>query len=115
MSETACASTREGESLTILFNNVFARRNEVLKSLELVASDVHAVSATLQGQVLQEVGVEMLFEGKIADEAHATDAAVELDALENFNLGRLARSTHHTDTNGVRERHNKRESYLLFE
>lgn len=66
---------------------MFARCDEVLEALELVTSDVNPICSTLKRQVLQEVRVKVLFQGEVSDKAHATDAAIELNSLEDFDLG----------------------------
>ena len=38
--------------------------------------------------------IQVLFEGDVTDEAHATDAAVELDAAEDLRLGHIRISIH---------------------
>lgn len=66
---------------------MLARGDEVLEALELVASDIDSVCSALKRQILQEVGVEVLLKGKVANKAHSADAAVEFNSLENFDLG----------------------------
>ena len=62
--------------------------DEVCESLELVSG--HGSVATLfQGQILLKMSIKVLFEGQVAHEAHAADAAVEFDAVKYFSLGRL--------------------------
>ncbi len=37
------------------------------------------ITSALKGQVLLEMGIQVLFEGQIAHKSHTADAAVELD------------------------------------
>ena len=69
--------------LTILFGNVFARRDKVSKALKLITS--HGPAA-LDSQVLLKMRVEVLLEGEVAHKSHTADAAVEFDALEDLGL-----------------------------
>ena len=64
--------------LTILFGDVLSRSYEVRKALELLTSH-SSITSALEGQVLLEMGIQVLFEGQIADKSHTADAAVELD------------------------------------
>ena len=74
-----------------MFDYVFARRDELSKALELVSGH-SAVTTALKSQVLLKVSVEVLFKGQVADEAHATDAAVELNTAKDLHLGRFMES-----------------------
>lgn len=51
---------------------------EVGKALVLLTRH-GTITSALEGQVLLEMGIQVLFEGQITHESHTADAAVELD------------------------------------
>ena len=68
---------------------MFARGYEFGEALELVTSH-GPISSALERQIGLEVGVKVLLEGEVAYEAHAADAALEFDPLEDLYLRDLA-------------------------
>ena len=71
VSKTSSLQSEYISELTILLDDVLAWRDELSESLELVSGH-GAVAAFLEGQVSLKVGIEVLLECDIADEAHAT-------------------------------------------
>ena len=72
-----------------MLDNVFTRCYELCEALELVAGH-GPIASSLERQVGLKVGVEVLFEGEVAHETHATDAALKFDPLEDLYLRDLA-------------------------
>lgn len=69
---------------------MLAWRNELSEALELVSGHC-AVSTPFQRQISLEVGIQVLFEGDIADESHSAQGAVELDSGKDLTLGCLGK------------------------
>ena len=78
--------------LTILLNNMFARRNELREALKLVPGH-RPVSTALQRQIGLEVRVQVLLQRNVAYEAHSAQGAVKLYSREDLALSCFRWST----------------------
>ena len=78
--------------LTILLNNMLARRNKLREALKLVPGH-RPVSSALQRQIGLKVRVQVLLQCDVAYEAHAAQGAVKLDSREDLALSCFRWST----------------------